>query len=331
MLARLKEIPRLRVALGAIALAAVLYVAIAESVAGGVVALIAVAAAVFTVWNPFAARPHPELSLHVDGKETSEVVLGVTRPVDVEAVVADARAVAEAAAPSGVLSLLGGYYQQPTKADHAKYAEDVETYAGEVREWATQADLWRRVRTCELEGRVMQRNPSTVDADDAGVYIRLPPGAEHVDDIPDPPQPPERPRFPLRKGGVGLMLGQAELMGPYRPDVGIGPLYDRSAEVLASLWAPDYEKTADDGLVVTYPRQPVRHGEQEYTGEPFRVLLPPGEHVVRWEVHASNLPRHRSGTWRVVCRAGLEGEPIRTVRELEAELGIQPDEEGEEE
>jgi hypothetical protein len=326
VIAHLKALPRLRLALAVVAIVAVGYVAVDESLAGGVVALIAVAAAVFTVWNPFADRPHPQLGLEVGGEEMGEVMLGATRPVDVEAVVINAKTRAEVSTPSALVSVLG-QYQKPTEADYAKYADDVEGYTDRVREWVTEADVWRRVRACLLEATVVQHNPSTVDAEDARVYVRFPPGAEQAGDVPDPPKPPERPKFPLRKNSLGVMLEQAEsIRQPLYSPVRVGPLYDTSADFVVSRWEPDYEKTADDGLVVTFLRQPVRHGEREYTGEPFRVLLQPGKHEVRWEVHASNLPRYGSGTWRVICRTGFEGEPITTMAELEAELGIGSDE-----
>jgi hypothetical protein len=312
-----------------VTIAAVVYVGAAENVATAIVAAIGIAAAVFTVWNPFAARPHPTLSLEPVGKgETTHVSVGsAVRPVDVDAVVEDARSIALVSRPSALMFTMLKY-AKPTAEDHAKYGADVETYAEEVRSWAEAAEEWLRAQDSVLHARVIQRNSSSVDAEDAGIYVLLPPGTEELSDVPEPPTPPDRPAFPLRKSALSMAMDPSPLSGYHWPRV--SPVGITEFEPV-SLWDPDYERMPDGRLRVSYQRQPVRHGEIEPTGRPFMVRLPPGECEARWEVHARNLSHHASGSWTVSCQPDYSGEAITTLADLEAALGIEGDDPAEDE
>jgi hypothetical protein len=324
VIARVRSLRWWQWLLVALTVAAVVYVGAAENLAAAIVAAGGIAAAAFAVWNPFAARPHPKLALQpVDGDETTELSIGEgLRPVDVESVVEDARTTALASRPLGLLFTMMKY-AKPTAEDHAKYEADVETYAEEVRSWAQEAETWLRARESVLSARVIQRNPSSVDAEDAGVYVFLPPGTEEHSDPEGPPTPPERPSFPLRKSALSMALDPPSFGAHYLPRVTPMEITPPGYIEAASVWEADYERMPDGRLRVTYQRQPVRHGETEPTGRPFEVRLPPGDHEVRWEVHARNLSHHASGVWTVACHPDYSGDPITTLAELEEALGVE--------
>jgi hypothetical protein len=318
---RLRHISWWRWLLMALTLAAVVYVAIAETLAAAIAAVIGIAAAVFAVWNPFAARPHPKLTLQpVGGAETTDLTVGSgLRRVDIDSVVEDARSTALASRPLGLLFTVMKY-AKPTKEDHAKYEADVESYAQKVRSWAEEAEAWVRAHDPVLHAQVIQENPSSVDAEDAGVYIFFPPGTKGHPDPELPPEPPARPRFPLRKSPLAMAMDP--FSGGYPlPRVSSVSLTPPDLVEAVSRWDADYDEMSDGRLRLSWRRQPVRHGESEPVGNAFMVRLPVGEHTVRWEVHARNLPWNVSGTWTVSYRPNYSGEPIDTLTALEAALG----------
>lgn len=326
---RLRHVAWWRWVLATLSLAAVVYTGIAEDVVEAITVLAAITAAVFAVWNPFEARPKPTLTLRpVEGEEMTSISLGAAlRPVDVDAVVENAKEAALAAVPSSSSLLALGQYAKPTQADYEKYEADVETYLEDVRGWAQDAEHWMRERAAVLAAEIMQRNPTSVDADDAGVFAFFPPGTEEFEDADsEPPEAPERPGFPLRKSPLTSMfqstMGSDTFLRP-----SIVPDLDFSiarAEPI-SLWDPYYDRLPDGRLRVSYKRQPVRHGEAEPSGEPFRVRFPAGDHVVDWEVRAKNMPDAAKGTWKVSCQTDLSGNPITTVYDLEAALRGEPE------
>ncbi len=297
--------------------------------AGVVLATLATIASVaLQVRNPFEPRPKPLLTLRpVDGEETTNfAITAVRRPVDVEAVVEEALATARALAKStGIVKLYE--FAKPTQADHDKFEEALTTYADDVRAWAQESETWLRTRATAFVADVVQHNPTSVDAIDAGLHLFFPPGTVEYEET-DPPEAPELPSFPRRRAGW------ASLMTPvYEP----APLMASPSLVLqridtdldglrfASVEAPDYEKTSDGGLEVFYGRWTIRHRESGTAGdEPFSLTLPAGDHQVPWEVRATNLPHHAKGTWTLSVQAEC-GTPVTTTQQLNDALQGRPE------
>ena len=94
--------------------------------------------------------------------------------------------------------------------------------------------------------------------------------------------------------------------------------------VLAQCSAPASERYQST-LRISWKRQAIHHGEEEATGNAFQVLVPPGTHILRWEVHAANMAKPRNGEWHINCRDCTDGAPITTMAELRAELAIEDD------
>lgn len=342
---RLQQVPRWYWALAGV-LGVAVYLLGVGGVTSGIAAVVVVAGilapilgTVLRVWNPFEPRPKPHLTVRpVDGEETASINVGAeSRAVDVEAVVEDARQRYLSATPSST-TLRMGKYATPTEADHEKYRADVETYAEDVRAWAQDADEWLRERASVVEAEVIQHNPASVDADDADIFVFFPPGSEQFEDDTDPPEAPETPKFPLALTPAGRMLMGQSVFGP--SDRGRRGTWDSSsyfplgnehvAERLVALeqdllWRkPHFDLERDGSLKLSYRPQTIRHRQDVISGDPFRVRLPAGEHRVRWEVHARNLPNHVEGTWRFSCSAEPAGEPINNAYDLEAALRGEP-------
>lgn len=218
---RWRHISWWRWALVLVAAGAVVYVGVEENLVAAILAVAAIAAAVFAVWNPFEARPKPTLALQPlgHGEVTSLEVGAALRPVDVDAVVEDARTIASGSTPLSSAFKLG-FFAQPTKEDYEKYEADVEVYAEQVRVWAHEADEWIRERATVLAANTIQRNPTSVDAEEAGVSVLFPAGTEEYENAGEPPELPERPGFPLRKSTFALLGSPNPLSGQWtRPSI----------------------------------------------------------------------------------------------------------------
>lgn len=342
---RLQQVPQWYWALAGV-LGVAVYLLGVGGVASGVAAVVIVAGVlapifgtVLKVWNPFEPRPKPHLTVRpVNGEKTTSINIGAEwRAVDVEAVVENARQSYLSATPSSS-TLMMGKYAKPTEADYEKYRADVEAYAEDVRAWVQDAEEWLRERALVVEAAVIQHNPASVDADDADIFVFFPPGSEPFEDDTDPPEAPQTPTFPLTLTPAGRMLmGQPAFS---TGDRGRQSTWDRPsyfplgnehlAERLAALeqdlsWRkPHFDREGDGTLKLSYKPQTIRHRQDVISGDPFRVRLPAGEHEVRWEVHARNLPNHAEGTWKLSCPAEPAGEPINNVYDLEAALRGEP-------
>jgi hypothetical protein len=334
----LRHIPWWRWGPAVVLLGAVVYVLDTDGVLPVIVgiaavlgALAAIAQAVLQVWNPFEPRPKPHLTLRpVDGEETTSfTVRTILRPVDVDAVVKEAEATARAlVSTTGLVAM--SQYAKPSKADHDKFEDALATYKEDVRAWAQEGEAWLRAQARVLVAEVIHHNPSSVDALEAAIYIFLPPESEEYEEI-EPPEVPKRPMFPRRKSA--LAGGLFELPGPGagtwdRPrfaSLRTDPLDSMQRVETYSPDAPAYESKRDGTLGVVYGRWPIRHREDEIAGEPFSVRLPVGEHKVRWEVRATNLPHHATGTWTLAVEAESAAEPIKAVAQLEAALRGEPE------
>lgn len=339
MIERLQRVPRWSWPLAAGLLGVLVYLVGVDGLLGvvavvGVVltAVATIAAAVFQVWNPFEPRPKPQLALKpVDGEESASLHLGLgLRSIDVDAVVENARKQALARRPADV-SLPPTQFARPTRADHEQYDKEVEDYAKKLRAWVLEAGDYYHRRNAVLHARVIQSNPSSVDADDAGVHFIFPAGTEKVEDEQPPSEPPTPPQFPLRRAGLGFLIDEQNArMAAGWSGVSVRPPI-RALRALGqqmkarSIRDAQYERLADGRLEVSYPRQSIRHGEQEPAGRPFQVRLPAGEHEVEWRVHAHNLREKATGTWTVNFHEDYSRAPITSLAQLEAALGIEYD------
>lgn len=320
-----QRLPWPRLSVGLFVLVAVAYVVLDLSLALRLLTVAGLVAAVLAVTNPFAGRPRPELTLEpVDGREGTEFAVGPHRPLDVEAVISDGRARAVNTVPRHPALLLTAGLRTPTADELERFEEKVDRYVEELRAWVADAEQWRQAERFTLRAFVVQRNASTVDAEDAGVHVTFPPGTEDAEDstLTFRATPPVAPVFQSKPMWMmsGIGSGYADF-GISRPVLDFGV----PATPLVSVWQPSYRTASDGALEVSYPRQSLRHGEREHSGDAFEVRLPLGEHEVEWRVHAANMAHSRTGTWKVTCSDEAAGVPITTLAELETELGIEQD------
>lgn len=320
-----ENIQRRQMVAALLAVAGVLYLVFAGGTTDALVVLATIAAAAGTFWDPRKDRPRPTLTLRVDGAEREEpVLLGVRRPLDLDLLVEDAVRTAAAASTRSTAAVAITGRLPATARQRERFQSEVEEYGGAIRSWLEDVDAWRRGRAALLDAEVIQRNRSTVDAQGAGVYVLCPDSFEPLEGFSlDPPEEPQAPAPPAPRSVLEGLDGSALLD---RPIMAPSLLFDERPALTLSLWDPDYDRY-QGGLRISWMRQPVRHGEEERTGEPFRVLVPAGTHTLSWEVHAANMAKARSGEWHMVCRDTTEGEPIVTMAQLRADLGREGDDE----
>lgn len=264
------------------------------------------------------APPPPKLS------PTADVTIGHRRPLAVEEIVEDALRSARASAPKSdalrSVIAMGGGFAQPTAEDHEAFEAEIRDYAGLLRTWLDEVDHFFDERAAILIADVLQENSSTVDASEARASVVFPDGFARCSDLPAGSEPPETPKFPLRRSALALAM-RPFAAGESVPRLDF-PLSPSQSAYLAPSedWEPQYTKR-ETGLEVRYPRQTIRHGETELSGDPLMVKCPnEGEFTLRWEVHAANLPNLTRGEWRIHCRTESLGDPIRSLYELQSVL-----------
>jgi len=250
-------------------------------------------------------------------------LIGHRRPLAAEEIVEDALRIARASAPkSGALSsviALGGGFAQPSAEDHEAFEAEICDYADLIKTWLGDVDQFLDERARVLVADVWQENSSSVDASEARACVIFPYGFAPGSDLPVTPEPPQPPRFPRRRSGLALA------MRPFAPGELVPaldfPLHSASQNpfiVPSENWEPEYTKR-EAGLEVSYPRQSIRHGETEPSGDSLVVSIPEeGTFTLSWEVHAANLPKFARGEWRIECRTGSLGDPIRSLSELQS-------------
>lgn len=307
-------------------LAAIIYVAVTENVVTFILVVAAIAAAVFAVWNPFKARPHPRLLIRAEGSVAGSTVAINTdlRPVDVEAVVGNARDLALSLGTNS-MSWMTGFAQKPTEDDFAKYRSEIDAYLVELREWVESASDYLRLRASVIEAVFVQENESDVDAEDARSTALFPPGTELVEaEELEPPVEPERPKIKTRPSPLAsaMMSRATRPFSAYsRPTLTFSPTEVESF----SLWEPDLVETESGHLEISYRRQNVRHRETEPSGDSFMVRIPAGSHKVKWKVTARNLPHPATGSWTITCSDSASGKPIRSLGSLQAAIAGEPE------
>ena len=247
--------------------------------AGVVLATLAtIASAALQARNPFEPRPKPHLTLRpVDGEETTSFTINaVRRSVDVDAVVEDVVATTRALAKStGFLSMAG--FAKPTQNDFDEFEEALTTYADDLRAWAQESETWLHARATALVADVVHHNPSSVDANDAGIHLLFPPYTVEYEET-DPPEQPEAPPFPRRRAAWASLSSVYEPPLMNRPSLVVETVgSDLGGLRFATVDTPDYKTTRDGDLEVFYGRWTIRHRESRPAGdEPFSLTLPSG-------------------------------------------------------
>lgn len=260
---------------------------------------------------------------------------GARRDLDHQAIWEDAVTRAKAAAPregyfGSVLLGAMGQFAKPTEEDHEEFAQRVDAYGGEVKDWLEKISEAVKAEMAVLVASVQLTNPAKVDATEARVILRFSGGFTMAPAIHKLEEPPPVPKFPFRRSRLAPPMSGFGL-GPDYPPMPMIAAQTRTKFDMSqfSPGAPDYEE--DDGmLVVSYPRRTIRHGETGTAGDDLRVRgTETGEHDIVWEIHASNLENAATGTFTVINCEEL-GEPVRTLGELEhllVELGLASDDE----
>ena len=338
-----------------------------SGVVAGAGVLLTVAVAVL-LWQPAPAEPQPTLVLHAQepidrwpSRKVAEIFAaargedppappsppppasariewGRQRPLDLDAIREDAMAGARRSAPgTGALNSMiygaMGMYAQPTEEDRRRFAELVEEYGEEMEDWLAEAAAAFSGRVATLVTSVETSNPAQVDAEDALVLLRFPPGFEPAETTVDLAEQPGRPSFLLRRSPLAAIT-EPRWANPVRAQIYTVPSIriPDTASMARTFFEPSYRKTGG-GLEVRYPRNKIRHGEVDGPGEELRVRCTnPGTHTIAWEIHAGNLPKARTGTITVAYLEEEDGEPVKTLADLDnllALLGlVEPEESG---
>jgi len=263
--------------------------------------------------------PRPKVALIDDTLGTHHGVrFGARRPVDTDAVVADAVAMVEEGAKLQATTYgslgLGIVGASPTRRDRTEFQAELAQYREDVQRWVEDLEDWRERRAMTLDRRAVIHNDSRTDAERLRINVVFPRGSEDVEEIPEPPPPPRAPS-----------LTSLRLSLPVVPDVALWP--NTSTRLLARAVSGEsmhWERLPAGTLRLVITRGVLVQHDDETT-ESFAVRLRPGDHEVRWDVTARNLPRPRRGAWRLVCDPRLAGSPIRTLQELKQDAGIVDD------
>jgi hypothetical protein len=257
-------------------------------------------------------------------------VFGVLRPLDKAALLKDAVATARAKAPregrlNAILGLGMQQFEQPTEADYELFSDQIQRYEKDIQDWLGEVDAFLSTRRSILVAQAQLTNHAKVDAEEAGVVLSLPSAFEMVEEIPHLPEQPESPTFRRRPSALSRTMGMAHAYSggsaPIVPPVRFAE--ERSAPKPRR---PSYRAEAQGGVEVKYPRALIRHRETTTNERLVVRCREPGEHEVRWVIHARNLPHPASGVGTLDYRPEEMGDPVRALVDLEhflAELDIQ--------
>jgi hypothetical protein len=270
-----------------------------------------------------------------DGEEKSAarrfqpapITVGRRRPLDVEAVVSDGIQRAHKQAPgrgpmASLTAAISPLMQaKPTDRDFREFEAEVDSYGERLRSWVAEVDEYLTERSAILLLEAHLANPAKLDAEDARVVVRFPPGFGLPEELPEAPEPPKSPTFPYRPSPLQRMVastsGYSFSPSPISSAGHLKPLRMRKQQR-----NPRYGLLSSGELEADYPRHTIHHGESATAGGPMIVVASdPGEHRIAWEIHAKNLPRARQGFVTVTCDNNrVVGEPIQTLGDLEAVL-----------
>ena len=263
-----------------------------------------------------------------EAQEPPTVEVGATlgfgrrRPLDREAVLADAVTQARRRAPGNnraIDSLMAGKMaplEAPSASDHELFAQQVGEYEEEMRDWLEEVEAYLAARWPILVAKVELSNEAAVDAEEARVVLGFPAGFSALEDPPEVEEQPQAPEFPRRLARwARTMQGAGAYAGSTVPLPISATAVAAPAQQIAVRRA-EYNPTGAC-LEVGYPRIAVRHREIGSPGEPLRLsCAEAGEHRVAWTIHARNMPEPASGTIRISYSEEEVGEPIRSFADL---------------
>jgi hypothetical protein len=206
-----------------------------------------------------------------------------------------------------------------TDEERQTFADRVDRYAHELREWLSEYENWRAETTLIFVTHLRFENRGRVPAHDARVQLRFPDTFESVDEYPELDDPPDRPRF--TRGGLSALTGLLNSTLTIPP--GYSPrLLDPSFR--SNVSPPNYRRGS---LLVELTVDKLLHGVAEDTNEPVMLRVDAdGEYEVPWEIHAENLGEPSTGTLRLSIETQvLEGPPIETLDDLLSKAPIADD------
>jgi hypothetical protein len=285
-----------------------------------------------------AQRPEPVVHFLV-GKERTPADAAIlerkrlVRELDIEAIVAGERQAALATLPSPkaepkpgrslvagaafgeifrnaerIGSLMGG--GPITEQDRKEYAERVDRYARDLRDWLAEYKEWREQTDLTFVSALSFENRGRVPARDVRVQLHFPDQFEEVEeDGKFDDRPPRRPRFQRRTLANLAGLYDTHYTMPDVSRLNIPPI-GRS-----NVSSPRYRKGS---LVVEVQIDKLLHGIAEETDEPVMLRVEEdGEYTIPWEVHAENLvePTRAELTLKIITEAQA-GSPITSLDEL---------------
>lgn len=291
----------------------VVYAAIADGlVAAGTLAA-ALAAALLLIRNPFAARPRPVV-LFTNGAQILEVNPPAMVPIDHEAIVQDevtrARATIPKPKPHSADLRDQALVKIGVQPEHVeKWLALVPEYEAALREWLAQFERWRARRHEWVEfGLILSNEYGSAPLTRPRIQIEFPQTGETFATGPSPPWPPDRLHFSM-----------ADLMGNVTPrDPHQRRVLERQGE------QPPAVEPAPPGCLIGPTGGPevaefhldaLTHGLEARTHRPLKLRCGQGEHVLRYEVHADNLPRPATGELRICVptRPAGEGHAMNTL------------------
>ena len=312
----------------AIALAALVWMFAAHGIEAGVVLAVAIAAPVFALWNPWRRHPQPEIALRVEGEERLELTVGRRRELDVEAIVLDAVAEARRVAPSrkpasiASVAMMAGLSEHaaPSSGDYKKFDALLADYGEEVGEWLrARVEPFLEETSKLLVAEVVTGNDTKLDAVSSRIRLAFPPGFAEGE-LASPRSEPAAPKFPYRPSPLSAIAWERPSLFPAGGG-GFDQLHDYAKLAALRVHDPADARASNGELMVTYPRQTIHHRERNLAGTQLVIEAgAEGEHTVGWTVSASNLPKPRHGSVKVIVKFENVGTSVRTIAELRSLL-----------
>ena len=229
-------------------------------------------------------------------------------PVDVDRIVAheveEARR-SEQLGDSGVLNRLVGmgdpFAVRPSQPQKdralAKFREDIEEFADELREWLDTyvVAAGERSRTVALDFKIAS-GARGAHAEAVTLVLELPLGTEVVDEWPTVTLPPDTPVYsPPRARSISAMTGMP-MVAPMVPVVRPSPLLARVNGLRPTMWS-----LSKDMRRIEAELGDVHHGRSRELGETLIVRAAgAGSYELRWTMYVKNSRRHCTGTIRLI-------------------------------
>jgi hypothetical protein len=185
----------------------------------------------------------------------------------------------------GAISSLG----EISDFDRERFQSKVSDYADDLREW-----LDSYAKDTAAASRVVRfipvvLNTGQVAASDLVIQLELPEGLTKAPEFDDAEPPPDRPKFqPTMLAG----LYNPRLNMPY-----IQPRFPSGGLLQRDTWGPTFDRS---GRRVEYKLTKAIQGVPRELDD-LRLSAAPGEHVIEWEIHGSNVPESVKGQLTIVA------------------------------